>query len=238
MTYVLNCCRLSTWPGQSPSVRRKITVTHFGAVHHGFRASYIQADSEPGSFGPNSSMLQCSSGNHGAALAHAAQATGTKATIIMPSNAPTCKVNAAMGAGGKVVLCEPTIEARTAAAQAHMDANPSCTLIPPYNHPHIVAGQGTVALELLQQVSGGEALHVGAPGTVPEAPGPDDANADVERAGEAAADGQITAPLDAVIVPVSGGGLISGIATVIKSALPNCKVLPLGCCSQAACTLH
>lgn len=180
-------------------------------------------------------MVQCSSGNHGAALAHAAQATGTTATIIMPSDAPSCKVNAAVGAGGKVVLCEPTIEARVAAAQSHMDANPSCTLIHPYNHPHTVAGQGTVALELLQQVSGGEALQVGGPpGAVPEPRRPDKAVAINESAGEAAADRGSEAQLDAVIVPVSGGGLISGIATVIKSILPNCKVLPLGCSSQTA----
>lgn len=103
----------------------------------------------------------CSSGNHGSALAHAARAAGTSATIIMPSTAPNCKVTAAQGSGATVLMCEPTIQARQDAAAAHADQNPNDTFIPPYNHPHTIAGQGTVGLELLQQLGDGEVVSIG-----------------------------------------------------------------------------
>lgn len=178
-------------------------------------------------------MLTCSSGNHGSALAHAAQAAGTTATIIMPENAPVCKVNAARAAGGNVVLCEATMEARTQAAQAHMEAHPDSTFIPPYNHPHIVAGQGTVALELLQQLSCSELMRVGAPD--PHQVGAPSPVAGPSREVAADRSGEADVVLDAVVVPVSGGGLISGIATVIKAQLPQCKVC---CCSHASTPWH
>eukprot|EP00892_Ulva_mutabilis_P000894 jgi/Ulvmu1/10805/UM069_0041.1 len=175
-----------------------------------------------------------SSGNHGAALAHAAQASGASATVIMPFNTPSCKVNAARGAGGTLVLCEATIEARTQAASAHMEAHPRSTLIPPYNHPHIVAGQGTVALELLQQVAHADFTLVGTPAPVtrrgsctasaPAASGAAPGSMDEDAA--AHGDGiEHDLSLHAVVVPVSGGGLISGIATAVKAKLPECKVI-------------
>lgn len=178
-------------------------------------------------------MLGCSSGNHGAALAHAAKAHGAEATIIMPSNAPKCKIAAARGAGGDVVLCEATIEARTAAAQKHMEEHPRCTLIPPYNHPHIISGQGTVALELLQQVSNAEVLQLGTPTSHEVA---DDGTPDSTLGTGAEEPESDELLLDAVVVPVSGGGLISGIATAIKTRLPQCKVL--SCCTVVPAPTH
>lgn len=98
-----------------------------------------------------------SSGNHAQALALAARQRGAPAHIIMPENASPVKRRAVEGYGGKITLCVPTLEARettTAAVQGQTGA----VLIPPYNHPDIIAGQGTVALELLDQVSDLDAL--------------------------------------------------------------------------------
>ena len=150
----------------------------------------------------------------------------------MPSNAPKCKIAAARRAGGDVVLCEATIEARTAAAQKHMEEHPRCTLIPPYNHPHIIAGQGTVALELLQQVSNAEVLQLGTPSH--EVADDGTPGSTLGTGAEEPESDELL--LDAVVVPVSGGGLISGIATAIKKRLPQCKVL--SCCTVVPVPAH
>ncbi|UCE61143.1 MAG: pyridoxal-phosphate dependent enzyme [Phycisphaerales bacterium] len=124
-----------------------------------------------------------SSGNFAQALALAAAIRGTEAHIVMPTSAPNAKRRAVEGYGGKVYPCEPTLEAReTTAAQVIQQTGG--TLIPPYDHPHIIAGQGTVALELMEQVD----------------------------------------RLNAVIAPVGGGGLISGICIAAKGLNPKVRV--------------
>ncbi|HXG12592.1 MAG TPA: pyridoxal-phosphate dependent enzyme [Gemmataceae bacterium] len=92
-----------------------------------------------------------SSGNHAQALALAARLRGIAAHIVMPTSAPAVKRRAVEGYGGRVVLCEPTLEARQQAA-AEVQAQTGAALIHPYDHPDVIAGQGTVALELLEQV--------------------------------------------------------------------------------------
>lgn len=92
-----------------------------------------------------------SSGNHAQALALAARLRGAPAFIVMPRTAPGIKRAAVEGYGGQVVLCEPTLADREATA-ARIQAETGATLIPPFNHPDVIAGQGTVALELLDQV--------------------------------------------------------------------------------------
>jgi threonine dehydratase/serine racemase len=92
-----------------------------------------------------------SSGNHAQALALAARLRGAPAFIVMPRTAPAIKRAAVEGYGGRVVLCEPTLADREATA-ARIQAETGATLIPPFNHPDVIAGQGTVALELLEQV--------------------------------------------------------------------------------------
>ena len=92
-----------------------------------------------------------SSGNHGAALAMAAAARGIPAHIVMPSNAPAVKKQAVAGYGGRIVECEPTLAAREATL-AKLVEDTGAIEIHPYNHPDIIAGQGTAALELLAQV--------------------------------------------------------------------------------------
>jgi threonine dehydratase len=98
-----------------------------------------------------------SSGNHAQALALAAQLRGIPAHVVMPANASPVKRRAVEGYGGRVITCEPTLAAREETAAAVL-AETGGTLIPPYNHPDVIAGQGTAALELLEQVPGLDAL--------------------------------------------------------------------------------
>lgn len=131
-----------------------------------------------------------SSGNHAQALALAARIRGIPAYIVMPRTAPAVKKAAVQGYGGIVTECEPTLEARESTAAAIV-ARTGATLIPPFDHPDVIAGQGTAALELLEDV-------------------PD---------------------LDAVVVPVGGGGLLSGFCVAAKGVKPSIRVFaaePLG----------
>jgi threonine dehydratase len=117
-----------------------------------------------------------SSGNHAQAVALAAKLRGITAHIVMPSTAAAVKRRAVEAYGGRVITCAPTLEARESTAAAVL-ADTGGTLIPPYDHPDIIAGQGTAALELLEQVS----------------------------------------DLDAIVVPVGGGGLLSGTCIAAKA---------------------
>jgi threonine dehydratase len=124
-----------------------------------------------------------SSGNHAQAVALAAKLRGSTAHIVMPSTASAVKRRAVEGYGGRVTTCAPTLAARESAAAALL-AETGGTLLPPYDHPDIIAGQGTAALELLEQV-------------------PD---------------------LDAIVVPVGGGGLLSGTCIAAKALQPAIRL--------------
>lgn len=91
-----------------------------------------------------------SSGNHAQALALAAKMRGIPAHVVMPSISAEIKKAAVRGYGASIVECDPTIAAREATA-ARVLAETGGTMIPPYNHPDVIAGQGTVALELLDE---------------------------------------------------------------------------------------
>jgi cysteine synthase len=150
-----------------------------------------------------------SSGNHAAALACAAALRGVEATIVMPSNAPAVKRRAVEGFGAAIISCEPTQAAREAAAQRVVDET-GAVFVHPSEDRSVIAGQGTVALELLEQVA--ELVH----------------GASHERKGEGSDvhKGEGGLPLlDAVIVPVGGGGLVSGIATLLKARDPRIRVI-------------
>ena len=96
-------------------------------------------------------VITDSSGNFGQALAAAGAAAGVGVTVVMPANAPKVKQAAVAGYGGRVVLCPPTLEGRK--ETVHRLANElGATYISSNDHPHIIAGQGTAALELLEQV--------------------------------------------------------------------------------------
>lgn len=90
-----------------------------------------------------------SSGNHAQALALAARVRGVPAYIVMPKTAPAVKKAAVEGYGGIVTECEPNLAAREAAA-SDLVAKTGATLIPPFDHEDVIAGQGTAALELLE----------------------------------------------------------------------------------------
>jgi len=124
-----------------------------------------------------------SSGNHAQALALAAKLRGIKAHIVMPRTTPPVKKNAVLEYGARVIECEPTLVARESTVKRVCEET-GAVYIPPYNHPDVIAGQGTVALEFLDQV--------------PE--------------------------LDAIIAPVGGGGLISGLCLAAKSINPDIRM--------------
>lgn len=92
-----------------------------------------------------------SSGNHAQALALAARLRGIVAHIVMPSNAIPAKRRAVEEYGANVIECEPTLDARETTV-AGVQAKTGALLIPPYNHPDVIAGQGTVALEMLEDL--------------------------------------------------------------------------------------
>ncbi|WP_113703248.1 pyridoxal-phosphate dependent enzyme [Nonomuraea lactucae] len=125
-----------------------------------------------------------SSGNHAQAVALAARELGTTAVILMPEDTPRSKVEATAGYGAEIVTYDRYTGDRVAIGEA-LAADRGLALIPPYEHPHVIAGQGTAALEL------------------------------IEEAGE----------LDALLVPVGGGGLIAGSATAAKGLLPGIRVI-------------
>lgn len=91
-----------------------------------------------------------SSGNHAAAIARAAKTRGVTAHIVMPHNSPEVKIHAVRGLGVEPTFCEPTTEARQQAA-AEIVERTGATLIHPFDNTSVIAGQGTVALEILQQ---------------------------------------------------------------------------------------
>lgn len=129
-------------------------------------------------------IITYSSGNHAQATAFAARRFGVPAVVVMPTTAPAVKVDGARRLGAEIVFEGTTSLERQARADA-IAAERGLTMIPPFDHPDIIAGQGTVGLEILQDW--------------PEA--------------------------DAVLVPVGGGGLLSGIATWVKHTRPSCAVI-------------
>lgn len=92
-----------------------------------------------------------SSGNHAQALALAARLRGIPAYIVMPDNAPAVKKNAVAGYGGQMTFCEPTLEARESTLE-RIRLDTGANVVHPYNDERVIAGQGTAALELLEEV--------------------------------------------------------------------------------------
>ena len=104
-------------------------------------------------------VVTFSSGNHAQAIALAGQILGIPRVIVMPSDAPAVKRIATEGYGGDVVLYDRNTENREAIGE-RLAADRGLTLIPPYDHPHIIAGQGTAARELLEEVGALDLLFV------------------------------------------------------------------------------
>jgi threonine dehydratase len=96
-------------------------------------------------------VLTHSSGNHAAALALAARTFGTTANIVMPSNSSEVKKAAVRSYGGVITECEPTLDARMTVSE-ELRQQTGGIMVPPFDHPHIIAGQGTCAMEFHEQV--------------------------------------------------------------------------------------
>jgi threonine dehydratase len=136
-------------------------------------------------------FITYSSGNHAQGVAYAARAVGAKAVIVMPENAPVIKREATAALGAEIVYVGAASADRKLKAE-ELEAEFGYAMVPPYDDPAIIAGQGTCGLEILEQLG--------------------------EQTGEAAGEGLL------VLSPVSGGGLLSGIATAIKLSAPKAKV--------------
>lgn len=93
-----------------------------------------------------------SSGNHAAALALAARINGVKARIVMPESAPAVKKNAVAGYGAEITFCKPTLQAREETTRNIIE-NTGATLVHPYDNFNVICGQGTAAVELLEEIS-------------------------------------------------------------------------------------
>lgn len=131
----------------------------------------------------NRGVVACSAGNHAQGVALAAQKNNIKAVICLPDGAPISKVEATRSYGAEICLVEGVYDDAYKKAQELKDEM-GYTFIHPFNDPDVIAGQGTIALELYEQM-------------------PD---------------------LDAIIVPIGGGGLISGVAYTMKKLNPNVKI--------------
>jgi threonine dehydratase len=129
-------------------------------------------------------VITYSSGNHGQAVAIAARAMGAPAVVVMPTTAPSIKVEGAKGFGAEVIFAGTTSLHRRAKAEEEA-ALRGLTMVPPFDHEWIIAGQGTLGLEILEQLRG----------------------------------------IGTVLVPIGGGGLISGVAAAIKQSQPDVAVI-------------
>ena len=129
-------------------------------------------------------VVTYSSGNHAQAIALAGRLLGIRTVIVMPSDAPQVKVEATRSYGGEVILYDRYTERREAIGQRLADEQ-GLTLVPPYDHPHVMAGQGTAAKELFEDAG----------------------------------------PLDVLLVPLGGGGLLSGCAVAARALSPGCRVV-------------
>ena len=104
-------------------------------------------------------ILAYSSGNHAQAVALASRMLGAQATVVMPANAPAAKRNATEGYGARIVTYDPAREDREEVAR-RIQAESGAVLIPPFDHPHVVAGQGTSAMELFDEIGALDVLLV------------------------------------------------------------------------------
>ncbi len=129
-------------------------------------------------------VVAFSSGNHAQAIALACRLLHSRAVIVMPSDAPRAKVAATREYGGEVIFYDRFREDREALGR-RLAAERGLSLIPPYDHPDVMAGQGTAAAELIEEVGG----------------------------------------LDVLLVPLGGGGLLSGSAVAARALCPDCTVL-------------
>jgi threonine dehydratase len=149
-------------------------------------------------------VICASAGNHAQGVALSASKLGTRAVIVMPTTTPQVKVDAVRGFGGEVVLFGESYSDAYGHSLA-LQSQEGLTFVHPFDDPDVIAGQGTVAMEMLRQV---------------QTLGADKAAKSGNKSGH------ISGPhLDAVFVAIGGGGLISGVANYIKAVDPRTKVI-------------
>lgn len=147
-------------------------------------------------------VIAYSSGNHAQAMALSSSMLGMRCVIVMPANAPNAKLNATrgyLGEWGEVVTYDPATEVREEIG-ARLSEERGLVIVPPYDHPEVIAGQGTVALELIEQIRLGELGATGFGGEGMES-------------------------LDYLFVCCGGGGLLSGSAVAAKAMCSGCTVI-------------
>jgi threonine dehydratase len=128
-------------------------------------------------------VIACSAGNHAQGVALSAQRSGIEATIFIPSVAPLSKIEATKRFGAKIKIIDGVYDDAFEAAVAYQKES-GAVLIHPFDDIDVIAGQGTIGLEILEQIS----------------------------------------DVDAIIIPIGGGGLISGVAFAVKKLNPSCKI--------------
>lgn len=172
--------RLSRRLGATIKLKREDTQPVFSFKLRGAANKLAQLPQETLDKG----VIAVSAGNHAQGVAMAARHMGIKAIIVMPQTTPQIKVDAVVNFGAEVILSGDSYD-EAAAEGRRLSAERGMYLVHPYDDPAVIAGQGTVGLEILRQNPG---------------------------------------PLGAVFVPVGGGGLAAGVATVIKALRPEVKV--------------
>jgi len=173
-------------------IKREDTQPVFSYKIRGAYNLMSQLDSDERSRG----VITASAGNHAQGVALAAAKLGIEATIVMPKTTPEIKVLAVRRLGANIVLHGNTYD--EASDHAHVLADESqATYVPPYDHPLVIAGQGTVGMEILRQHHG---------------------------------------RIDAIFVPVGGGGLIAGVGAYVKALEPSIKVI--GVEADEAASMH
>ncbi len=171
---------LVPYPGQRFLIKAESLQPTGSFKLRGAYAAISALDSDARSRG----VIAHSSGNHAGAVGYAAARLGVRAVVVLPSNVPQVKLAAVRASGAEIVTVSPSLGARAAATE-ELIARHGYTLIPPFDHRGVIAGQGTVGLEIA---------------------------ADCPAA-------------DLVVVPVSGGGLISGIAAAVKAVRPAARIV-------------
>ena len=140
-------------------------------------------------------VIACSAGNHAQGVAYFAERLAIKATIVMPDDTPFTKIERTRALGAEVVLEGETL-AESELLAKDLSARQGLTFVHPYDDPHIIAGQGTVAVEMLRDEP----------------------------------------QLDVLVVPIGGGGLIAGIATVAKALRPQVEIIGVEAASYPSMT--
>lgn len=185
---------LESWldrPGGTRAWLKCESLQHAGAFKLRGAWNFISALGEEGRAG---GVVTYSSGNHAQAVAWVAREFGVRATVVMPVDAPEIKRDAVVAMGGRVEQVGTTTTERKARAAEIVEAQGGA-MVPPFDDPTIIAGQGTVGLEIIEQLA------------------------------EARERDPSVGPSGLVVVPIGGGGLLSGVAAAVRHLSPDTRIV-------------